>query len=193
MQILSKIFSDAGVFQFGIVDTASVSFSGEVRKMCESNLCRQYGKTWACPPGLGTLEECAKRIRGYDTMVVFSARYELEDSFDYEGMMDGMSGFKEICRRIHQAVQPSLDHFLILSNEGCDLCSECTYPDAPCRFPDRSHGSIEGYGIMVSDLAGQANINYINGANTVTYFGALLCDRRGLEKLEREDSKSGLS
>ncbi|MFQ6804175.1 MAG: DUF2284 domain-containing protein [Lachnospiraceae bacterium] len=34
--------------------------------------------------------------------------------------------------------------FLILSNEGCDLCSECTYPEAPCRFPDRSHGSIEG-------------------------------------------------
>ncbi|HIV13348.1 MAG TPA: hypothetical protein IAA63_09455 [Candidatus Pullilachnospira stercoravium] len=66
------------------------------------------------------------------------------------------------------------------------LCSECTYPEAPCRFPDRSHGSIEGYGIMVSDLANQAGINYINGANTVTYFGALLCDAGGLQLLMPE-------
>lgn len=63
MKTLSEIFSDAGVFQYGTVDTASISFSREVRKMCEVNTCRQYGKTWACPPGLGTLEECQKKYR----------------------------------------------------------------------------------------------------------------------------------
>ena len=47
MKTLSEIFSDAGVFQYGTVDTASISFSREVRKMCEVNTCRQYGKTWA--------------------------------------------------------------------------------------------------------------------------------------------------
>ncbi|HIS27794.1 MAG TPA: DUF2284 domain-containing protein [Candidatus Pullilachnospira intestinigallinarum] len=160
MIALSEVFSHAGVFQYGTVDTASIAFSGEVRRMCEVNTCRQYGRTWACPPGLGTLAECQKRIQSYEKMVVFSARYDLEDSFDYEGMMAGMSAFREVCRAIHRKVQPLLEHFLILSNEGCDLCSKCTYPEAPCRFPDRSHGSIEGYGILVSDLAGQAGINY---------------------------------
>ncbi len=185
MAVLSELFSNTGVFQYGTVDTAAIAFSTEVRRMCEVNTCRQYGKTWACPPGLGSLEECKKRVQEYEKMVVFSARYELEDSFDYEGMMAGMSAFKDVCRAIHRAVKPCMDHFLILSNEGCDLCSTCTYPDAPCRFPDRSHGSLEGCGIMVSDLAGQAGINYINGADTVTYFGALLCDGSALEKLEQ--------
>ncbi|HJA66742.1 MAG TPA: DUF2284 domain-containing protein [Candidatus Mediterraneibacter cottocaccae] len=57
---------------------------------------------------------------------------------------------------------------------SCRKCGKCTYPDAPCRFPERTHGSLEGYGIMVSELAGQAGIRYINGTNTVTYFGGLL-------------------
>ena len=39
---------------------------------------------------------------------------------------------------------------------------------------------------MISDLANQAGINYINGANTVTYFGALLCDSGGLQLLMPE-------
>ena len=150
MKTLSEIFSDAGVFQYGTVDTASISFSREVRKMCEVNTCRQYGKTWACPPGLGTLEECQKKIQSYEKMVVFSVRYELEDSFDYEGMMAGMSAFKEVCRSIHRAVQPPLEHFLILSNEGCDLCSECTYPEAPLPFSGpfpRLHRRLRHHGI----------------------------------------------
>jgi len=33
--------------------------------------------------------------------------------------------------------------------------------------------SLEGYGFIVSELAESAGIRYHNGANTVTYFGAL--------------------
>jgi hypothetical protein len=33
---------------------------------------------------------------------------------------------------------------------------------------------LEGCGIFVSKLAAQAGVNYINGANTVTYFGAVM-------------------
>ena len=73
----------------------------------------------------------------------------------------------------------------MLSNEGCDLCDKCTYPDAPCRFPNRAHGSLEGYGIFVSEIAKIAGINYINGANTVTYFGAVICNSSDLNKFEQ--------
>ena len=63
---------------------------------------------------------------------------------------------------------------LLLSNEGCGRCARCTYPDAPCRFPELLHHSLEGYGWIVKELADAAGIRYHNGPNTVTYFGALL-------------------
>ena len=88
-------------------------------------------------------------------------------------MEEGMTQFKMVCRNIDRQIRDYLKDFLILSNEGCDMCTECTYPDAPCRFPEQAHGSLEGYGILVSELAGQAGIRYINGKNTVTYFGGL--------------------
>lgn len=174
---LKEIMDRCGVHQYGIIDPKEVGFLDEVRAMCEANTCRMYGKTWACPPAVGTVEECRDRCRQYENMLLFSGKYDLEDSFDFEGMTAGMSGFKEIARALEAEAKPYLQDYLMLSNEGCDLCGSCTYPDAPCRHPDRVHGSIEGYGIMVSTLARQVGINYINGPNTVTYFGALLYNR----------------
>ena len=177
---INSILETAGVFQHGAVPTAEVKFHDEVRKMCQDGQCGSYGITWACPPGVGTVDECRERCLQYDTMLVFSAKFDLEDSFDFDGMQQGMHDFKLVSRAIDAAVKPHLDGYLLLSNESCDLCAACTYPDAPCRFPDRAHGAIEGYGILVSELAGQAGMNYINGANTVTYFGALLYNASGL-------------
>lgn len=165
-----------GFYDCGWVDTQDVKFRQEIRKMCEVNTCRAYGTTWACPPAVGTVEECRDRVQAYKKMLVLSGRYELEDSFDFEGMQDGMKKFKEASRALNDYLRPTGMKYLLLSNEGCDLCKKCTYPDAPCRFPEKATGSLEGYGIFVSELANQAGIKYNNGPNTVTYFGALICD-----------------
>lgn len=36
---------------------------------------------------------------------------------------------------------------------------------------------IEGFGILVNILASAAGLNYLNGTNTVTYFGGVLFDK----------------
>lgn len=172
-----------GFHDCGWVDTQDVKFRQEIRKMCEVNTCRAYGATWACPPAVGTVEECRDRVQAYKKMLVISGRYELEDSFDFEGMQEGMKKFKEASRALNEYLRPRMQNYLLLSNEGCDLCKECTYPDAPCRFPEKATGSLEGYGIFVSELANQAGVKYNNGPNTVTYFGALICDGDTPEKL----------
>lgn len=183
MSQFQRMMVDAGVFQYGFVDTSEIRFTQEVRGMCEANTCRKYNKTWACPPAIGTVEECRERVQKYDKMLVFSAKWDLEDSFDFEGMMAGGEQFKLVCRAVDKAVRPYLKDYLVLANEGCDTCKTCTYPDAPCRFPEQTHGSLEGYGIFVSELAKQAGINYINGANTVTYFGGVAFSSGGLDSL----------
>ena len=164
----------AGAHEYGIIDTAQIDFSHEVRKMCEVNTCRKYGTTWACPPAIGAVEECRDRCLKYEKFLVFSGKYQLEDSFDIEGMELAMKEFKTIVAAIDAGIKPHLSDYLLLGNEGCGTCATCTYPDAPCRFPENVHGSIEGYGIWVSKVAEAAGVRYINGENTVTFFGALL-------------------
>ena len=47
-----------GITAYGCTNTAESVFLEEIRHICEGNLCRNYGKTWACPPAVGTLEAC---------------------------------------------------------------------------------------------------------------------------------------
>jgi len=156
------------------ISTQKLKFYPEVRAICEGNTCRNYGATWACPPAVGTVEECKARISQYERMLLLSKKYELEDSFDFEGMMDGMRDFKDTVDRFECHIHPFLPNYLLLANEGCGRCRKCTYPDAPCHFPDQLHPSLEGYGFLVSELATDAGIPYNNGPNTVTFFGALV-------------------
>ena len=166
----TDIILSSGFDETGVIPTKALHYYEDVRKMCEDNVCRCYGTTWACPPATGTIEECRERISAYEHMQLFSKIYPLEDPMDFEAMMEAMHDFKDCV----DVLAGELGGIFILSNESCDRCRICTYPDAPCRFPEKLHHSIEGYGLMISELAEQAGINYINGQGTVTFFGAVL-------------------
>jgi predicted metal-binding protein len=170
---ITAIAKDCGAYQVGIVPTHGLTVYPEVRAMCEKNTCRGYGATWACPPAVGPIEDCLAKVKRYDTLLLFTGKYELEDSFDYEGMVDGMKRFQTLAAAIDHRLKNELEDYLMLSNEGCHKCKTCTYPDAPCRFPDELHPSLEAFGFNVSELACLGGINYINGPNTVTYFGGV--------------------
>ena len=163
-----------GIHSFGILPSSRIAFDPEVRKICEGNLCRLYGKTWACPPAVGTDAQCRARCLSYEKALVFHAVYSLEDPFDYEGMQRGHREFKALCDRLYFLAKKHLPEFLLLSNEGCNRCQTCTYPKSPCRYPEMLFPSLEGYGIYVSELAARASLSYNNEPNTVTYFGMLL-------------------
>lgn len=164
----------AGVTGWGVIRPCEIVFGQEIRDICAGNGCGGYGKTWACPPYHGTVEECRERCLAFERALVFQAVYPLEDSFDYEGMIEAGREFKAVCRSVQALARASLTRFLILGNEGCGKCAKCTCPDSPCRFPEDLIPAVEGYGIYVNKLAESAGIKYINGANTVTYFGMLL-------------------
>lgn len=171
---IAALILRSGFTETGPVPIAELTWEPSVRQICRDNSCRGYGASWACPPAVGTLEECRARVEQYETMLLFSKKYELEDSFDFEGMGQAMTDFKKTVDVLQENLGNSLPAYLLLSNEGCGRCRKCTYPDAPCRFPRQLHHSLEGYGFLVNQLAKQAGIRYNNGPNTVTFFGALL-------------------
>ena len=177
MKITDKIeiiVDEIGFWESGYVIIDNLKYYQEVRKICEENTCRNYGTSWACPPAIGTIDECKAHVNQYGKMLLFSQTYQIEDSFDFEGMIEALQNFKQMVDCFQQNLTDILSEYLLLSNEGCGRCSTCTYPDAPCRFPQYLYHSLEGYGFIVSELAKEAGIRYNNGSNTVTYFGALL-------------------
>lgn len=163
----------AGFQDCGVVATSALCFYEEVRDTCEKR-CRGYGSSWACPPAVGTVAQCRERISGYDKLQLFSKAYLLPDSMDFSAVGSAMRDFKDCAWALGRQLRPKLGKLLILSNESCTRCKACTWPDAPCRFPEELQPSIEGFGFVVSELAQQAGIPYMNGKNTVTFFGAAL-------------------
>ena len=163
-------------FQAAEIPMGELRWLPESRDYCAANKCRSYGSSWACPPAVGSLEECRARCEAYAHFVLFARMYELEDSLDIEGMGDAHDDFQERVDRFGDALrQAGVADFLILNNEGCSRCDEdCTYPDAPCRFPDKLYPAIEGYGFLVSALAKQAGIPYTGKPTELRYFGAVL-------------------
>jgi predicted metal-binding protein len=175
--LLNKI-KELGIFQYGFLRPSDIEYRQDIRDICKKNDCKNYGKTWACPPAVGTIAECKNRCLQFNTMFVFTSKYTVKNSFDFEGWIHGMKEFKKISHGLGEIVKKYLEKYIILSNEGCGVCKICTYPNEPCRFPENLQHSIEGYGIIVSKLAEKVNIKYNNGENTVTYFGALLYNEK---------------
>lgn len=173
INITEDIIKRSGIFQYGYIKPDIIEFREDIQAICRNNSCRVYGKTWACPPAIGNVDECRQRCNSFDNVFVFSGKYDLEDSFDFEGMEAAGEEFRRSCEKLFDAVDGVKNGCMILANGGCRRCSECTYPDSPCRFPEKLFMAFEGHGIIISDVAKAAGINYINGKDTVTYHGAL--------------------
>lgn len=174
MSKIEKVADETGFTEFGYVNISTLKYYQEVRDTCAKNTCRGYGTSWACPPAIGTVSECRERVAKYSKMLLFTKAFQLEDSFDYEGMVEGSHTFKGLVDKFRENIGGIVADYLLLANEGCHRCGKCTYPDAPCRFPELLTHPLEGYGFIVSELSKEAGIKYNNGENTVTYFGALV-------------------
>lgn len=164
--------------EWGTISSSALVFSEEVRDICKGNGCGKYNTGWYCPPAYGSVEECRAKCLSYEKVFVFTGVYELEDSYDFEGMMKAGKRFNRLCWDIRELLNRERVEHLLYANGGCADCKDCTYPDAPCRVPDKLILSLEGNGIYVNKLAESAGVNYINGKNTVTYFGAVFYERK---------------
>ena len=163
---------DGKIHQYACANTEVLKFQQEVVDTCKMNYCGMYGRTWMCPPGVGELEDLKKKILGYPNFLVFTTKHDIEDSFDIEGMGLARDEHKKLEALLLKVLKG--ENYLLLSAGGCNICEKCTYPSAPCRFPERANPSMEACGINVVELSRDVNINYVNGENTVTYFSLVL-------------------
>lgn len=164
-----------GAYRAGIVKVEDISMDASFRKLCESNACGNYGGNYTCPPDAGDINELIEKIKTFDKALVYQTVGELEDSYDFEGMMAAAALHNQLILAMWDYTDElQLEGILHLGAGGCHLCSVCgKRTGTPCPHPDRAIASLETHGINVSLLAQQAGMRYINGQNTVTYFGAV--------------------
>ena len=171
---LTDFLTTEGV-RYGEADVDQVTFDPMFRTLCERNSCGFYNACWTCPPAVGTIEELMAKAKAYRRILVYQTVSPLEDSYDIEGMQEAAKRHNRLVQHVREAANAEHPGCLVLGAGTCGVCARCSKrDDQPCRFPDKAILSLESCGIDVSALARLAGLKYINGANTVTYFGAVL-------------------
>lgn len=156
------------------MDPGKLEFLTEVRGMCAADRCCSYDKSWACPPACGELEAITERAARYRKGVLLQTIGQREDSYDFESMMEA-SAENDRCffALVDCLTELGLDIFP-MSAGTCTRCEKCTYPDAPCRFPDRVFPSMEACGLFVSRVCGDNGVPYYYGEERIAFTCCIL-------------------
>ena len=56
----------------------------------------------------------------------------------------------------------------------CTQCAKCTYPEEPCRFPEKQITSMEAYGMLVLEICKQNGLQYYYGSDKMAYTSCFL-------------------
>lgn len=172
--IVEKL-SSLGASKVGVTPVAKVLFSTEFRAVCKRNDCGNWGKSYMCPPDCGDIDQLIDKLKDYETAVVYQTIWPLKDSYDVEGMAEGSEHHKKLTLAATKfLLENGFKEFVNLGTGGCHICKTCgKTTNEPCRHPDLAISAMSAHGINVSALAASAGMKYINGQNTVTYFGAV--------------------
>ena len=170
---LEKLALDSGFTHAVPLDTTTISLKQEVRDMCK-NGCQQYARRWSCPPGCGSLNELREMICHYKKGILVQTVTELEDEFDWDGMIKAQNRHQEHFHLFLEKLCAFNPEFLPLGTGCCMICKTCSYPDAPCRFPQKRISSMEACGMVASEVCRQNRLKYYYGPNTIAYVACVL-------------------
>ena len=175
-KVIIKKALEYGAYKANVIETKDIVLDRAFRDICATNACGMYGKCYMCPPDVGDIDELMAQVGNYDYALVYQTVTELEDSFDFEGMIEAKKKTYPLAQRLHKVfADMGVSKVLHLGAGGCGVCEICAKREGePCRFPEKAMPSLEAYGVNVSELAKVSGMKYINGQNTVTYYGAVL-------------------
>lgn len=163
-----------GFTTVGKLNMDALIFMPEVRDMCRADRCHHYGKSWRCPPAIGSIEDAFRKTESCTSGIIVQTTATLEDDFDYETMYDAMKMHSDSFVNMMREIKKETPDALGMGAGTCSKCVKCTYPDEPCRFPDDSYPSMEAYGLWVSDVCEKSGIPYNHGKGTITYISCVL-------------------
>ena len=171
---LAALAADNGFEHSAPLVVSTLSFMQEVRDMCNADQCDRYNTSWSCPPACATLEEMRGMVGKYSGGILVQTVGEIEDSYDWEGIMEAGARQKKNFARMWKELDKEYDSVLAMGTGACRLCESCTYPGEPCRLPDRMEISMEACGLFVSKVCTDNGLAYNYGPNAIAYTACFL-------------------
>jgi len=160
------------IYDYRWIETSQIDFSEKVRTVCEMNDCGMYGKRWVCPPAIGTVADVIQKLKNYPKAFVFSTVAELSDAFYFDASLKSRKMHEDVTYQVKEIFEKTYPDVFVLST-GCLSCPSCTYPEAPCRHPDRAFSTIESHGIHIMQLAKKLAMDFDFGPQAVVYFSII--------------------
>ena len=165
--------SELPLYIYSFIDPKGIEFSPRIRWICEHE-CPMYGKTWACPPGVGSVENCTAKCMDYQNCLIVGTITDEAHPSDMEAALATRAAHEEVTNTIRQLFRDQGIEPYILSTEACAACDRCAILDGlPCRKPDRMHPCLESHGINLIPTLEELGLEFQYGGDVITWYSLL--------------------
>ena len=172
-ELLESQLSELPLYVYMYIDPMGLEFSNRIRWICEHE-CPMYGKTWACPPGVGEVSACEAKCRSYVNCLMIGTIVEISDIANIEEGLATRGDHEAVTNQVRDLMRQQGVEPYVLSTEACAICERCAYLDGePCRWPDKMHPCVESHGINVIPTLEENGLCFQYGENVITWFSLL--------------------
>ena len=170
---LEQQLSELPLYTYFYITPDQLEFSDRIRYICKTE-CPRYGKSWACPPGVGSVEDCKAKCLGYRECLVIGTITECNDIADIDETLATRPDHEAVTDQVQQMLRDMGVEPYILSTDSCAICENCTFPEGkPCRHQDRMHPCIESHGINIIPTLEENGLEFQYGGNILTWYSLL--------------------
>ena len=172
-ELLEQKLSELPLYIYDFFDPSELEFSGRIRWICEHE-CPMYGQSWACPPGVGTVDACQKKCMDFESCLMISSIVEVNDITNIDETLATRPDHEALTNEVRDIMREMGVDPYILSTEACAICEKCAILEGkPCRFPETMHPCVESHGINVVPMLESRGLEFQFGANVVTWISLL--------------------
>jgi predicted metal-binding protein len=172
-ELLESQLAELPLYVYQFIDPKGLEFSDRIRWICEHE-CPMYGKSWACPPGVGSVPECKQKCLNYQNCLMISTITEVNDISNLQETLDTRPAHEKLTNQVRDLMREQGIQPYILSTEACAVCDRCAILDGlPCRLPGRMHPCVESHGINLLAVLDDQGLAFQYGENVVTWFSLL--------------------
>ena len=171
--LLEQQLTELPLYTFFYIDPNRLEFSDRIRYICQAE-CPRYGKSWACPPGVGSVAECKAKCLSYKECLVIGTITECQDIADIQETLATRPDHENLTDQVADMLRDMGVEPYILSTDSCAICANCTFPEGkPCRHLDKMHPCIESHGINIIPTLEENGLEFQYGGNIITWYSML--------------------
>jgi len=170
---LEQSLAELPLYVYLDIDPKRLEFSDRIRWICQ-NECPMYGKSWACPPGVGEVPDCRAKCLSYEKCLLIGTITEVSDTANISETLATRPPHEKLTNQVRDMLKEQGVTPYILSTEACAVCDRCAILDGlPCRMPGRMHPCVESHGINLIPTLEENGLEFYYSNDIVTWYSLL--------------------